>query len=348
MKKQLNRSVTMPLWAALLCFVFLLVAAFTALYTLLVTPAGGAVNGVLVSVLLALLVVGICFVIYRFIINWKIRKENGLLELQNAMKQVAEGKYDVHLQDRGGSVAPLVHYFNQTVTELTKVETLKSDFVNNVSHEFKTPTASIYGYATALITTDLTQRQRALVDVIVQESQRLSKLTSSVYRLSKVENLDMASNCTNYSLDEQLRSVVLLMAKKAQAKHIEVAVELERIYYLGDEELLYQVWQNILENAIKYSNVGGVITISCKKHAGDVIVCIQDTGSGMTVETKDRLFDKFYQGNNANSSKGSGLGLAIVKRVVDISGGTIKVESCPGAGTDFFVYLPEDGALHRL
>lgn len=347
MGRFITRKITLPFWVfGLLAFA----AVFSSLSLLVLLFAwlrrGGA-DVVATSLLVALGASAVVLLLEIALLRY--RDMRSMRQLRAATREVAKGNFEVQIPEkRTNRRTQLVRDFNRMTVELNKLETFRKDFINNVSHEFKTPTASIYGYAKVLADSQLDVQQQALVDVIVQESERLSKLTSAILRISKLENLEMPTECENYSLDEQLRSVILLLNKKAQAKNLHFNISLQRVYFLGEKELLFQVWQNLLDNAIKYSRPGNTISVLCVKKGGEVVVRIRDRGIGMDEETLSRMYEKFYQGDATHGSEGNGLGLAIVKRVVDLSRGGIDVQSKPGAGCSFTVRLPADGALSRL
>ena len=234
----------------------------------------------------------------------------------------------------------LIENFNIMIKELGKIEMLRKDFISNVSHEFKTPLSSIQGFATLLKNTNLTDEQKEYTNIIIDESSKLAKLTSNILSLSKLETHDTAFDKKTFFLDEQLRHCLLLLDSKMQEKNINLDIDFEKVKYYGSEELLEQVWINLLENAIKYSNNNGNIYVSCGIKKQHIEVSIRDTGIGMSKETMERIFEKFFQGDKAHSSEGNGLGLALVKRIIDIVGGTIEVESKLGAGSVFTVSLP--------
>ncbi|RHQ02174.1 sensor histidine kinase [Roseburia sp. AM51-8] len=235
----------------------------------------------------------------------------------------------------------LIEDFNTMVTELAANETLKSDFIANVSHEIKTPIAIIQNYAQMLESQHLTeQEKKEYIHTIVESSERLSGLVQNILRLNKMEGQAIVEK-ERFCLDEQLAECIIAFDEPFDEKELEVNIDLdEGVYIVSDESLLSIVWNNLLSNAIKYTQEGGTIDISMKKYGENgVLVSVKDNGCGMSEEVVCRIFDKFYQGDTSHTSKGNGLGLAMVKRVVELLDAKISVESEPGKGSTFTVEL---------
>lgn len=264
-----------------------------------------------------------------------------LTHLSAAMRQVKKGDFSVRLpQGKDNELGQLMSTFNQMVAELGSIEYLQKDFISNVSHEFKTPIASIAGFAKLLKSDALSPEEKAeYTDIIISESQRLSHLSENLLRLSKLENQVRLKDVTPFPLDEQLRTAVLLLEPMWAKKDILWELDLDEITCHGEADLLNQVWLNLLSNAIKFSKEGGAVSV--KLYQTDRIkVRIEDHGIGMTAEVMARIFDKFYQGDPSHASEGNGLGLPLVKRIVELSGGEIKVKSVQNEGSVFTVTLP--------
>ena len=239
-------------------------------------------------------------------------------------------------------MSELSHNFNIMAEELRSNEYLHKEFVSSVSHEFKTPIASIEGYATLLQNHNLSsEKHDHYVEKILENSRRLTNLSGNILMLSKLENQEIVLGKTEYQLDEQIRKCILMLENKWSAKNIEFDLELPRQIYYGSESLLEQVWINILDNAIKHSSVGGIVHINIRQTDTQLTVTIADHGDGMTEDVKKHIFEKFYQGDSSRKAEGNGLGLALVKRIVELCKGTVIVESSPGTGAMFFVTLPE-------
>ena len=264
-------------------------------------------------------------------------------DLVRAMQRVSRGDFSVRVdaEDVPGDMGELASSFNDMATELGGLEMFRKDFINNFSHEFKTPIVSIRGFAKQLERDDLTDEQRReYLDIIVTESDRLANMASNVLLLSKLENQTIVTDREDYRLDEQLRRCVLLLEKQWSEKDLEPDIELEEITYHGNEEMMNHVWVNLLNNAIKFSPPGGTLTVRLSRE-GDVAVCsVGDQGPGMDGETRRRIFEKFYQGDTAHATEGNGLGLSLVRRIVDLCGGGVEVASTPGEGATFTVRLP--------
>ena len=264
-------------------------------------------------------------------------------KLNNAMKQVSRGDFSIRLNENEavGEFRELVTSYNHMAEELSGIEMFRTDFINNFSHEFKTPIISIRGFARQLEREDLTDEQkREYARIIVTESERLANMSSNILLLSKLENQQIITDKAEYSLDEQIRSCILLLEKQWSDKEIDLDLQLEEITYNGNEELMSHVWLNLISNAVKFSPKGGKLEITCGRVQNYLRITIRDHGNGMDEETMARLFEKFYQGDSAHATEGNGLGLPLAKRIVDLCGGKITVNSRPGEGSLFSVYLP--------
>ena len=267
-----------------------------------------------------------------------------LQNMSDAFGQVSKGDFSAHIPEDAklDEMREIAKRFNSMVYDLSHIETLRNDFVVNVSHEFKTPIAAIEGYATLLQDEGLTEEKRGrYVDKILDNSRQLSHLSSNILALSKLENQEIVMHQNLYRLDEQLRKAVLLLENKWTPMNIEFDIELPKCIFFGNEFLLDQVWVNILDNAIKHSPAESVICVSIEEKDGKVFVAISDQGDGMEEEVQKHIFEKFYQGDKSRRAKGNGLGLALVKRIVDLYKGNIMVKSAPGQGTEFIVVLPK-------
>ena len=265
--------------------------------------------------------------------------------ISEAFDALSAGNFDVRVpeNERLREIREMAQHFNAMTYDLSHIETLRSDFVANVSHEFKTPIAAIEGYATLLQNRSLSpEKHDHYVEKILENSRRLANLSGNVLMLSKLENQEIISGKSEFRLDEQLRKCVLLLEGKWAEKNIEFDMELPKVNYYGSEPLLSQVWVNILDNAIKHSPAGGVVHIAIWQTDGLLTVTITDHGDGMPEEVQKHIFEKFYQGDSSHKTEGNGLGLALVRRIVELCKGTIKVESTPGNGASFSVSLPKE------
>ncbi|MBQ7887454.1 MAG: HAMP domain-containing histidine kinase [Clostridia bacterium] len=266
--------------------------------------------------------------------------------LSRAMRAVAQGDFTVsvkpvHKRNKFDYMDLMFEDFNRMVQELSSIETMKDDFIANVSHEIKTPLAVIRGYASALQREDLSEDQRReYAQTIASASESLSTLISNILKLNKLENQEIVPNAQPYDLTRQLSDCALSHEELWERKNIDFDAQLEeRVMIMADESMLEIVFNNLIANAIKFTEPGGRVLLRQEKEGGNVIVTVSDTGCGMNEETVKHIFDKFYQGDTSHSREGNGLGLALAKRVLDISGGSISVTSAPGEGTEFVVRL---------
>ena len=266
-------------------------------------------------------------------------------ELIHATQCVAKGDFSVRLPvEKNSEMGMLTHSFNSMVRDLGSIEMFRNDFINDFSHEFKTPIVSIRGFARQLQRDDITDEERKeYATIIANEAQRLSNLSANILLLSKLENQQILTEKTDFSLDEQLRTCLLLLEKDWTAKELELEIDLDAVTIHGSAEMLSQVWMNILGNAVKYTQRGGKISVSLTRAEQTAQVRISDTGVGMDPLTKSHIFEKFYQGENSHHQQGNGLGLAMVKRIVELSNGKIHVDSEKGLGSTFTVTLPIGG-----
>ena len=268
-----------------------------------------------------------------------------IAEFNEAAKDVARGNFDVVMKSKSGvaEIQEMSNSFNLMVRELGSIETLRSDFVVSVSHEFKTPLAAIEGYATLLQDSELTEAERdEYVQIIMGSSRQLSTLTKNVLMLSRLENQEVVIDKQKFRLDEQIREAVLWLESKWSEKEIFLEVELDKIDYYGNKDLIMQIWINLLDNAIKFVPYRGQVSTRLFEHDGNAIVEIRDNGKGISPLEQRHIFEKFYQGDRARGEVGNGLGLALVQRILDLCGGKIKVESRLGAETVFTVFLQFD------
>ncbi len=266
-------------------------------------------------------------------------------ELAKATERVAKGDFTVRLpSEYNGEMGSLMKAFNSMVRDLGSIEMFRNDFINDFSHEFKTPIVSIRGFARQLQRDDITDEERKeYATIIANEAQRLANLSANILLLSKLENQQILTEKSDFRLDEQLRTCILVMEKEWTAKEMELDIDLDSVQINGNAEMLSQVWMNILGNAVKYTPRGGRIGVTLKRAEQTAVVKISDNGIGMDPLTKSHIFEKFYQGENSHHQQGNGLGLAMVKRVVELSSGKIQVESEKGVGTAFTVTLPIGG-----
>lgn len=280
--------------------------------------------------------VGIALII---VVAGKIIKP--IRSITEATKKVASGDFSVKVNTkRKDEIGNLADNFNIMVDELNSIDYLRRDFISNISHELKTPIASIQGFTKLLADDNISKEEKdEYINIILEETTRLSNLSSNMIKLSKFENQEIVTNQKEYKLDEQLRKAIIMLEKKLNQKNIEVTLNAEPITIMQDEDLIMEIWINLLNNAVKFTKENGKIEIGVKEKDDYIMVEIKDDGIGIPKEKQARIFEKFYQVEKSHSLDGSGLGLAIVKRIIDLVEGKIDIESEEGKGTTFKVFL---------
>lgn len=281
--------------------------------------------------------------------RWRIKKsyEEPMQMLARATAQVADGDFSVyvpplHTADKLDYIDIMFIDFNKMVEELGSIETLKTDFFSNVSHEIKTPLAIIQNYAELLNREDLSAEKRMeYTENILQATQRLSGLITNMLKLNKLEKQAIQPQPQPFDVCAQLCECALQFEELWEKKEIELEVDMDdRVIISADEQLLELVWTNLLSNAMKFTPAGGTVAITQTTEEGSVVVTVSDTGCGMDEETMKHIFEKFYQGDTSHATEGNGLGLALVQRILQMSDGSITAASEPGKGTTFTVRLP--------
>ncbi len=265
--------------------------------------------------------------------------------LINNMNRLAAGDFKVRLKfgrilQGNPAFAELTESFNTMATELENTELLRTDFINNFSHEFKTPIVSIAGFARLLRRGNLTkEQQQEYLAIIEEESIRLSDMATNVLNMTRIDNQTILTDVTTFNMSEQIRSCVLLMEERWSKKNLLPDLEFEEYDIQANEELLKQVWINLLDNAIKFSPSAGEIQVRIRKDGKHLAVTVRNFGSEIPEEKLDKIFDRFYQADESHSARGNGVGLAIVKRVVELHSGSVQVTSKQDV-TAFTVTLP--------
>lgn len=265
-----------------------------------------------------------------------------IAKLRSAMREVADGDFKVeakcesHIQD----VQDIYDSFNSMVRELSTTETLQTDFISDVSHEFKTPINAIEGYASLLEGEPSPEEQRAYVEKILFNTRRLSALTGNILLLSKLSNQSILPQKTQFRLDEQIRQAIVALEQMWSEKELGFEVELEETPFFGYESLLPHVWTNLIGNAVKFSPKGGEIRIKMMRTEGAVVFTIEDDGPGIVPGDEEHIFTKFYQSESSHGMEGNGLGLALVRQIVEMSGGSVDVRNLEAGGCRFTVRLP--------
>lgn len=263
--------------------------------------------------------------------------------LISAINEVAQGNYNITLDPKKAKpLTDVVINFNKMTAELKSVETLRNDFINDFSHEFKTPITSINGFANLLLDTEVSEEERReYLQIIADESERLSALSRETLMMSKLNNQQSIPDKKYYALDEQIKQNIILLSQEWSAKKINLSADLPPVTYYGNIDMMSHIWLNLLGNAIKFTPIHGKINVSMKQEQNQIAVLISDTGKGMTEGEMIRIFNKYYQADPSHTTKGMGLGLSIAHRIVELSGGSIDVTSTPGSGSTFAVYLPQ-------
>ena len=281
----------------------------------------------------------VLFLLLSVLASVKISKP--ISEITQATRQIQEGDFTIRLpENRSGEVGELMRSFNSMTEALSRTAYLQKDFISSISHEFRTPIASIRGFARLLQMPGLDENARQeYVGMIAQESDRLSRLSDTLLRLSALERQMAPASLSVFRLDEQIRQVILQLEPAWSSRQIDWQLDLAPVTVESDAELLIQVWINLIQNAVKFSDNGGVIEIRVQQ-TDMAEVIITDHGVGMSEDTIARIFDRFYQGDTSRSHEGVGLGLCLVKRIMDILGGEIRVRSVLGEGSSFRARLP--------
>ncbi|MHB1418646.1 MAG: ATP-binding protein [Bacillota bacterium] len=293
------------------------------------------VKSLLMRMNISSLVIGIIMTLFATMLIIKPIKK-----LKAATHRISSGDFDVSIVNRRkDEIGQLIDDFNIMVKELKGIEILRNDFVTAISHEFKTPLTSIEGYTKLLKNCHDENERNEYIGIITEETRRLSQLSSNILLLNRLEHENISSHKESFRLDEQIRRVILLLESKWNGKDIELDISLDEIMFTGNEQLLFQVWLNLLDNALKFSPDGGKIELSLKRDGSAVIFHIKDYGKGIKPEQQKRMFEKFFKGDQSRNSDGNGLGLSIVQMIVDMHGGKITIDSEVGKGTGIYIKL---------
>lgn len=270
--------------------------------------------------------------------------------IREGMKKMNAGDFQVRIpyikgENSGNEFDDIIKGLNEMAAELSGVETLRTDFVSNVSHEIKTPLAVIQNYGTILQNPALPEEKRLeYAKAITEQTRRLSDLISNILKLNRLENQQIYPDQKEYNLTEQICECLLVFEHAWEEKELKIETDMEQdVIICQDAELLSLVWNNLFSNAIKFSEKGGRVEVKVIKEDKDIFVTVSDDGCGISPEVGRHIFEKFYQGDTSHATQGNGLGLALVKRVIDITGGDISVQSALGEGTTFCVHLKEKG-----
>ena len=288
---------------------------------------------------LSLLCTGIDGVRRKFMVERPVRR------IVEGASRLMQGDFSARIEpwhgiDERSAFDTIIDYFNLLAEELSGVETLRTDFIANVSHELKTPLAVMQNYGTMLQSPDLTEEQRMeYAKAINGQSRRLADLITNILKLNRLENQQIYPAAKRYDLGEQLAECLLNFESTWEKKNIDIETDLEEeVIVQTDGELLSLVWNNLFSNALKFTEPGGTVSVTMKTEGAFVTVKVSDTGC-ISKETGQHIFEKFYQGDTSHAAQGNGLGLALVKRVVELVGGELSVESEVGKGSTFTVKI---------
>ena len=283
-------------------------------------------------------------------IRRRIMVKRPVKRIVSAAEQIMKGDFSVRIPslrsaDKMSGFDVIADYFNQMAEELSGTETLRTDFIANVSHELKTPLAVIQNYGTLLQQPSLSEEKRQeYAKAITNTSRRLANLITNILKMNKLETQQIYPKAETYELGEQLCECLLAFESAWEEKDLEIETDVEEEVLVDtDAELLSLVWNNLFSNAVKFTEPGGTISLSLKAEGEFAIVRVSDTGCGISSEVGKHIFEKFYQGDTSHAAQGNGLGLALVKRVIDIVGGDISVSSEVGKGSTFTVKLRKKG-----
>ncbi len=270
----------------------------------------------------------------------RVSKRNEDAETVAKMAEnLVKGKCDITLpDDLDGGYKKVAVSLIKLAEHLKKAEMSNNDFINDFSHELKTPIVSIRGFAKILSKGNLSpEEQKEYLDVIMTESDRLIDLTAGTLLLDRLDNdrLDVQSKL--YNLSEQIRRQILMLQEQWEAKNIDLEADFTEYFVVSNEELVSQLFLNVIQNAVKFSHDGGKIKITITENDKNTTVCVSDNGIGMDEDTKKRMFDKYFRGDKSRSTPGNGLGLATVKKIAEVTGITLKVDTAENKGTDFYV-----------
>lgn len=271
-----------------------------------------------------------------------------VVQIGRAMQKVADGDFTIQLKSKTGirEIRAIYDSYNLMTRELQATETLQSDFVSNVSHEFKTPINAIEGYATLLQGSEDNPQQQEYVDRILLNTHRLSALVGNILLLSKVSSHAIPMNYTTYRLDEQIRQALVLLEPAWSGKDTEFDADMDELLWTGPESLMHHVWSNLISNAVKFGPHGGLIRMSLHRQDEQYVFSISDCGPGIPKDEHKRIFNRFYQLDSSHKQEGNGLGLALCRQILDVCGGSIQVENQAEGGCTFHVCLPANIQEH--
>ncbi|QNQ84342.1 HAMP domain-containing histidine kinase [Lactobacillus sp. PV037] len=331
-------------YSVIIAFIAVIIIDLLLFFWVLHAPYGLMPPGTapfVVGAVATLLLLIVIFIAVYLVLNPLIKALNKLIK---SMQEVADGNLSTRLETNSTNLLnKAFENFNKMVADLNGLELLKEDFISKFSHEFKTPIASINGFAQLLTDPNIpVNKKEEYSKIIAEESERLSKLSGQIMLLTNLENKTIISEKENVEIDEELRKAVISLLPSLEAKELSYELDVQKATFYSNAELLREIWINLLNNSIKFTPKGGTIFISCKeKRGGKVSVIIGNNGPIIAEKEKNKIFQKFYQGNYDQKNQGLGLGLSIVKQILDLVGGkiTVKTSYKNTSGTFFEVIL---------
>lgn len=308
--------------------------------------SGGDIKTIACVMLLTIVFLSIVCTVVD-LVRRRVTIDRPMEQILDATERIAAGDFSVrltprHRYEKYDQYDVIMENLNTMAAELKKSEVLKTDFVSNVSHELKTPLTVIRSYAELLQAETDPNLRKKYAETVAQAAMRLSNLTGNILQLSKLENQKILPEKKKFRLDESLAECILAFEDALEKKKIELSCDIEEMEIFSSQSYLELVWNNLISNAVKFTNEGGTIAITLKKQGKNAVVSVSDNGCGISAEAGERLFDKFYQAETSHAHEGNGLGLALVKKVIDILGGEISVKSELGKGSAFTVTIRED------
>lgn len=333
-------------WAGAISF-FILTAVIMQMAILVydyIRERTGSITLIAILILIEIVILASLCTVFD-LIRRKITVERPTQKILDATEKIADGDFSTRLEitheyGKYNQYDLIMENLNKMATELQKNEVLKTDFISNVSHEIKTPLAVIQNYAQLMQDESLdSETRKSYAKTLVSASKRITDLITNILKLNKLEHQEIQEKHEVFSLTDALSESVIEFETLIEKKNIKLNCDFDDVYVLSSKSLLEIVWNNLISNAIKFTDNGGKIDVSLKRKGANVEIKVKDTGCGMTSETGAKIFEKFYQGDTSHASAGNGLGLALVKKVIDILGGEISVQSELLKGSTFTILL---------
>ena len=341
---------SLVLLLAAVCFCVLLVAVFLAIGLIFLLIRLNVFEGVPEEIRMSNIV--LILILTSAVMGWVLVLLLGKIPLMpinkivNGLNSLAAGNFKTRLSYKGllehsHTFHEITESFNKLAKELESTEMLRSDFINNFSHEFKTPIVSISGFAKLLKKGNLSEEQKKqYLEAIEEESMRLAYMATNILNMTKIENQEILTDITQFNLSEQVRFSVLLLEEKWAKKDIDLQLDFDEYTVEANEELLKQVWINLVDNAVKFSPRGGTVSLDIREAGSSFLVSVSNEGAVIPADKQKMIFRKFYQADESHAQEGNGIGLAIVKKIVDLHDGRISFVSENGL-TVFTVDLPK-------